>query len=205
LQDFDSVTPPSGLLCFVAITRPTEIDVAVFHSSSKTSRQISRQSDYLAAYNYDQHSSATSNSKRFRLKNRKYLTLSDAKIIAAACENEALRQSWAVTIAIADDGGHLLWLQRLDGAPLISMNVAIGKAHTSAMGRRPTKSFTDRIAGGETSVLSMPGGLTFLEGGEPILVDGICVGAVGVSGVKSAEDAQIARAGISSFLQSLNQ
>lgn len=139
------------------------------------------------------------------MKNRKYLTLSDAKLIAAACENEALRQNWAVTIAIADEGGHLLWLQRLDSAPLISINVAIGKAHTSAMGRRPTKSFTDRIAGGETSVLSMPGGLTFLEGGEPIMIDGECVGAVGVSGVRSGEDAQIARAGIDEFIESLKR
>jgi glc operon protein GlcG len=139
------------------------------------------------------------------LKIRKYLTLSDAKIIAAACEHEALRQNWAVTIVIADDGGHLLWLQRLDGAPLISMDIAIGKAHTSALGRRPTKSFTDRIAGGETSVLSMPGGLTFLEGGEPIVIDGECVGAVGVSGVKSGEDAQIARHGISAFIEQLNR
>ncbi|MEO6974906.1 MAG: heme-binding protein [Gallionella sp.] len=139
------------------------------------------------------------------MKNRKYLTLSDAKLIAAACENEALRQNWAVTIAIADEGGHLLWLQRLDVAPLISINVAIGKAHTSAMGRRPTKSFTDRIAGGETSVLSMPGGLTFLEGGEPIMIDGECVGAVGVSGVRSGEDAQIARSGIDEFIESLKR
>ena len=139
------------------------------------------------------------------MKNKKYMTLADAKIIAAACETEALRKNWAVTIAITDDGGHLLWLQRLDGAPLISMNIAIGKAHTSAMGRRPSKSFADRIADGETSVLSMPGGLTFLEGGEPIMVDGECVGAVGVSGVKSAEDAQIARAGISIFLENLKR
>jgi glc operon protein GlcG len=139
------------------------------------------------------------------LKKRKYLTLSDAKIIAAACENEALRQNWAVTIAIADDGGHLLWLQRLDGAPLISMNIATGKAHTSAMGRRPSKSFADRIAGGETSVLSMPGGLTFLEGGEPIMIDGECVGAVGVSGVRSEEDARVARAGINEFIENLKR
>jgi glc operon protein GlcG len=139
------------------------------------------------------------------LKNRKYLTLSDAKIIAAACENEALHQNWAVTIAIADDGGHLLWLQRLDGAPLISMNIATGKAHTSAMGRRPSKSFADRIAGGETSVLSMPGGLTFLEGGEPIMIDGECVGAVGVSGVRSEEDARVARAGINEFIENLKR
>ena len=139
------------------------------------------------------------------MESKKYLTLADVKIIAAGCESEALRRNWAVTIAIADEGGHLLWLQRLDGAPLISMDIATGKAHTSAMGRRPSKSFADRIADGETSVLSMPGGLTFLEGGEPIMVDGECVGAVGVSGVKSAEDAQIARAGISIFLENLKR
>jgi len=139
------------------------------------------------------------------VESKKYLMLADVKIIAAGCESEALRRNWAVTIAIADEGGHLLWLQRLDGAPLISMDIATGKAHTSAMGRRPSKSFADRIADGETSVLSMPGGLTFLEGGEPIMVDGECVGAVGVSGVKSAEDAQIARAGISIFLENLKR
>ncbi|MGA7593799.1 MAG: heme-binding protein [Gallionella sp.] len=139
------------------------------------------------------------------MKIRKYLTLSDAKIIAAACETEALHQNWAVTIAIADEGGHLLWLQRLDGAPLISMDIASGKARTAATGRRPTKSFADRIAGGETQVLSMPGGLTFLEGGEPVVIDGECVGAVGVSGVRSGEDAQIARHGISVFIEQLNR
>ncbi|MCG6932988.1 MAG: heme-binding protein [Gallionella sp.] len=139
------------------------------------------------------------------MKSKKHLTLADVKIIAAGCESEAVRQNWAVTIAIADEGGHLLWLQRLDGAPLISMDIATGKAHTSAMGRRPSKSFADRIAGGETSVLSMPGGLTFLEGGEPIVIDGECVGAVGVSGVKSGEDAQIARYGISAFIEQLNR
>ena len=137
--------------------------------------------------------------------NRKCLTLADVKIIAARCESEALRQNLAVAIAIVDDGGHLMWLQRLDGAPLTSMEIATGKAHTSAVGRRPSKAYADRIANGETSVLSMPGGLTFLEGGEPIVVDGECVGAVGVSGVRSAEDALIARAGISSFLESLNR
>ena len=139
------------------------------------------------------------------MKSKKHLTLADVKIIAAGCESEAVRQNWAVTIAITDEGGHLLWLQRLDGAPLISMDIATGKAHTSAMGRRPSKSFADRIAGGETSVLSMPGGLTFLEGGEPIVIDGECVGAVGVSGVKSGEDAQIARYGISAFIEQLNR
>jgi glc operon protein GlcG len=139
------------------------------------------------------------------VKSKKYLTLADVKVIAAGCESEALRQNMAVTIAIADDGGHLIWLQRLDGAPLISMDIAAGKARTAAMGRRPSKSFADRIAGGENAVLSMPGGLTFLEGGEPIMVDGECVGAVGVSGVRSADDAQIARTGISKFIDNLKR
>jgi glc operon protein GlcG len=139
------------------------------------------------------------------MKNKKILTLADVKIIAAACESEAQRNNWAVTIAIVDDGGHLMWLHRLDDAPLTSMQIAIGKAHTSAVGRRPTKAYAERISGGEVVVLSMPGGLTFLEGGEPIAVDGETVGAVGVSGVKSDQDAQVARAGINVFLESLKR
>ena len=138
------------------------------------------------------------------MKNKKCLTLADVKIIASGCESEALRQNWAVAIAIVDDGGHLMWLQRLDGAPLTSMQIATGKAHTSAMGRRPTKVYEEMVSG-RVAVLSMPGQLTFLEGGELIIVDGEVVGAVGISGVKSAEDAQIARAGISTFLESLNR
>lgn len=137
------------------------------------------------------------------MKSKKILTLADVKSIAAGCEREALRQNWAVTIAIVDDGGHLMWMQRLDSAPLTSMQIATSKARTSALGRRPTKVYSDRISGGEVAVLSMPGGLTFLEGGEPIVIDGECAGAVGVSGVKPPEDAQIARAGISSFLETV--
>jgi len=139
------------------------------------------------------------------MKHKTCLTLADVKIIAAGCEKEALRQNLAVSIAIVDEGGHLMWLQRLDGAPLTSMQIATSKAHTSALGRRPTKAYSDRISSGEVAVLSMPGGLTFLEGGEPIIVDGECVGAVGVSGVKPAEDAQIARAGIGVFLELLKR
>lgn len=138
------------------------------------------------------------------MKNKKCLTLADIKIIASACENEALRQNWAVTIAIVDDGAHLMWLQRLDHAPLTSMQIAIGKAYTSAMGRRTTKVYEEVVAGGRNAFLSVPGGLTLIEGGEPIVVDGECVGAVGVSGVKSPEDAQVARAGIQHFLEGLN-
>ena len=139
------------------------------------------------------------------MKNKKCLALKDVKIIAAGCESEALRQNWAVSIAIVDDGGHLMWLQRLDGANLATIQIATGKAHTSALGRRTTKMYEEVVAGGRNAFLSVPGGLTMIEGGEPIVVDGECVGAVGVSGVKSAEDAQIARAGISALLDSLNR
>ncbi|MEO8331379.1 MAG: heme-binding protein [Gallionella sp.] len=137
------------------------------------------------------------------MRSKKYLTLADIKIIASGCEMEALRQNWAVTIAIVDDGGHLMWLQRLDGANLTSINIAIGKAYTSAMGRRTTKVYEDIIGNGRVAFMSAPGELTFLEGGEPIVVAGEVVGAVGVSGVKSPEDVQIACAGIDALMQSL--
>lgn len=134
------------------------------------------------------------------MKMKNCLQLSDAKIIAAACEAEALRQNWAVSIAIVDDGGHLIWLHRLDDAPLTSMQIAAGKAHTAALGRRQSKFYEEVVGGGRNAFLSVPGGLTMLEGGEPIMIDRQCVGAVGVSGVKSNEDAQIARAGITELL-----
>lgn len=139
------------------------------------------------------------------MKNKKCLTLADVKIIAAGCESEALRQNWAVTIAIVDDGGHLMWLQRMDGTNLTTIQIATGKAHTSAMGRRTTKMYEEVVAGGRNAFLSVPGGLTLIEGGEHIMVDGECVGAVGVSGVKSTEDAQVARAGINAFLEQLKR
>jgi uncharacterized protein GlcG (DUF336 family) len=124
------------------------------------------------------------------------LTLEDVKKIAAAAEAEALANNWAVVIAIVDDGGHLLWLQRLDGAPPISAHIAPAKANTAALGRRESKSYEDVINGGRVSFLSAPDLKGMLEGGVPIIVDGNVIGAVGVSGVKSNEDAQIARAGI---------
>lgn len=126
------------------------------------------------------------------------LGLADIKKIAAAAEAEALKNNWAVSIAIADDGGHLLWLQRLDGAAPISAQIAPAKAHTSALGRRETKVYEDMINNGRNAFLSAPiGGM--LEGGVPIVIDGHVVGAVGVSGVKSNEDAQIAKAGIAAL------
>lgn len=127
------------------------------------------------------------------------LELADVKRIAAAAEAEALKNQWAVSIAIVDDGGHLLWLQRLDGAPAISAQIAPAKAHTSALGRRESKVYEDVINGGRMSFLSAPALQGMLEGGVPVLRDGQCLGAVGVSGVKSSEDAQIARAGIAAL------
>lgn len=133
------------------------------------------------------------------MKIRSTLELADIKAIAAAAEAEALRNNWAVTIAIADEGGHLLWLQRLDGAPPISAHIAPAKAHTAALGRRESKVYEDVINGGRVSFLSAPAVQGMLEGGVPITKDGFCLGAVGVSGVKSNEDAQIAKAGIAAI------
>jgi uncharacterized protein GlcG (DUF336 family) len=127
------------------------------------------------------------------------LTLDDVKRIAAAAEAEALANRWAVTIALVDDGGHLLGLQRLDGAAPVSAHIAPAKARTAAMGRRETKVYEDMINQGRTSFLSVPAVDGLLEGGVPVLVDGQCVGAIGVSGVKSTEDAQVCKAGIAAL------
>ena len=127
------------------------------------------------------------------------LSLDDVKRIAAAAEAEAQAHQWVVTIAIVDDGGHLLWLQRADGAPPISAQIAPAKARTAAIGRRESKIYEDIINGGRTAFLTVPNVDGMLEGGVPVMVDGHCLGAVGVSGVKSNEDAQIAKAGIAAL------
>ena len=133
------------------------------------------------------------------LKSKPLLYLDAVKRIATAAEGEAQRHAWPVSIAIVDDGGHLLWLQRLDGAAPISAHIAPAKARTAALGRRESRVYEEMITQGRMSFLSAPDLQGMLEGGLPILVDGQCVGAVGVSGVKSSEDAQIARAGIAAL------
>lgn len=133
------------------------------------------------------------------MKTKFILELADVKTIAAAAEAEALKNNWAVSIAIVDDGGHLLWLQRLEGAAPISAHIAPAKAHTAALGRRDSKVYEDVVNGGRTSFLSAPDIKGLLEGGIAVMKDGQCLGAVGVSGVKSSEDAQIARAGIAAL------
>ncbi|MCY7369885.1 MAG: heme-binding protein [Polaromonas sp.] len=133
------------------------------------------------------------------MKSKTSLELTDVQAIAAAALAEAQKNNWAVTIAIVDDGGHLLHLQRLDGAAPLSSHIAPAKANTAAMGQRETRIYEEMINGGRFSFLSAPHVRGFLEGGVPIMHNGQCLGAVGVSGVKSGEDAQIARAGIAAI------
>lgn len=133
------------------------------------------------------------------MQTKPYLSLAEVKLIAAAAEAEALANQWAVTIAIVDDGGHLLHLQRLDGVAPISSHIAPAKARTAALGRRESRLYEESINQGRYSFLSAPTLEGMLEGGVPVMVNGHCVGAVGVSGVKSPEDAQIAKAGIAAL------
>ncbi|MGH7388628.1 MAG: GlcG/HbpS family heme-binding protein [Candidatus Rokuibacteriota bacterium] len=128
------------------------------------------------------------------MRNRPALTASDVHRMAAACRAEAEKNKWSVTIAVVDDAGYLLHLERLDGAGPMTAEVAAGKARTAAITRRPTKFWEDRIKD-RPAFLKFPGNLP-IQGGVPIMYQGDCVGAIGVSGVQSHEDEQIATAGI---------
>ena len=128
------------------------------------------------------------------------ITLEQAKEVVAGAEAEAQRNNWPVVIAIVDTGGNLVMLQRLDNAQFGSLEVARQKAWSAAAFRRPTKVFEEGLAGGGAGlrILSLEGA-TPLEGGIPIAPDGQIIGAIGVSGVTSQQDAQIAQAGIDSL------
>jgi uncharacterized protein GlcG (DUF336 family) len=123
------------------------------------------------------------------------LTLEDCRRISAAAEAEAKKNNWIVSIAILDDGGHLLHLVRMDGASPFNARTAQAKGRTAAETRRSTLVWEERIKGGRTSMLGMPG-ITPVQGGLPIVVEGTCIGGIGVSGVQSHEDEQICAAGI---------
>lgn len=125
------------------------------------------------------------------------LSLADVKKMLAACEAEAAKNNWAVAISIVDDGGFLLGFQRMDGAPIISAEVSLGKARTSAMTRRPSKFFEDRVKD-RPAFITFPAGL-LIQGALPVMHQNECVGAIGVSGVQSHEDEQIALAGVNSL------
>ncbi len=133
------------------------------------------------------------------MKTTTVLEISDLKKMAAAAEAEALKNKWAVSIAIVDAGGHLLWLQRLDGAAPVSAHICQAKARTAALGCRESRLYEEMINGGRTSFLSAPTIDGMLEGGVPVMKDGECIGAVGVSGVKATEDSQVAKAGIAAL------
>ena len=133
------------------------------------------------------------------MKIKPVLQLDDVKTILAAAEAHALANQWAVSNSVVDDGGHLLGMVRLDGAAPISAQISPAKARTSALGQRESKIYEDIVNQGRVAFLSAPGLEGLLEGGVPIMVDGQVVGAVGVSGVKSSEDVEIARAGIAAL------
>lgn len=138
------------------------------------------------------------------LANRLALTLEVAKQISSAAEAEATKNNWAVAIAIVDEGGHLVHLAKLDNTQYGSIDVAIQKAQTSAAFKRPTKVFEDAIAGGRNAIIGLKGALP-LEGGVPIIHDGKIIGAIGVSGVKSTEDGQVAKAGADALARILGK
>jgi uncharacterized protein GlcG (DUF336 family) len=134
-----------------------------------------------------------------RMKTKYTLELADLQRMAAAAQAEALKNQWAVSFAIVDDGGHLLWFQRMDGAAPRTSYMAPAKANTAALGRRESRIYEEMINGGRYAFLSAPNQQGLLEGGVPIIKDGQVIGAVGVSGVKSQDDAQIARAAIAAL------
>lgn len=133
------------------------------------------------------------------MKTKLVLGTDEVERILTAARIDAQRNHWAVTIAVVDDGGHPLGLLRLDGASPLSSHIATEKARTAALGRRESKAYEDMINNGRVSFLSVPVLHATLEGGVPVVAEGQVIGAVGVSGVKSDQDAQVARAGIAAL------
>ncbi len=130
-----------------------------------------------------------------QLADKKVLTLAAAKKMAAAAEAEAAKNGWRMVIAIVDDGGHLIYLQRTDETQAGSVRIAIQKARSAAMFKRPTKVWEDALAGGRQAVLGLSGAVPS-EGGTPVMLDGKLLGAIGVSGGSAQQDGQVAKAGV---------
>jgi len=133
-----------------------------------------------------------------QLAEKKVLTLAAAKKIAAAAEAEARKNNWNVVIAILDEGGHLVYLQRMDGVQIASIDIALKKAESAVFFKRPTKAFEDQLVGGRTAILKLRGAMPF-EGGLPITVGEQVIGAIGVSGVTAQQDGLIAKAGLAAL------
>ena len=126
------------------------------------------------------------------------LSLEDAKRVAGAARLEAEKNGWAVVIAVVDDGGHLMYLERLDGCQKASSRIAEKKARTAILFKRPSKAIEDVVLEGRSVMMGLPGAVP-LEGGVPLVKDGAFLGAVGVSGVQSFQDGVIARAGVAAL------
>jgi glc operon protein GlcG len=138
---------------------------------------------------------AVAGSASAQFADKKVLTLDGAKKAAAASEAEAKKNSFKMVIAVVDDGGHLLYLERMDETQTGSINIAIEKARSAMAFKRPTKVFEDAVAGGRNAILGLHGAMP-IEGGIPIMIDGKVVGAVGASGGTAPQDGQVAKAGV---------
>jgi uncharacterized protein GlcG (DUF336 family) len=139
-----------------------------------------------------------------QLADRKALTLAGAKTLAAAAEAEAMKNNWRMVIAIVDEGGHLLYLERIDDTQTGSVRIAVDKARSAAGFRRPTKVFEDALAGGRAAILGLRGAVPS-EGGLPLMVDGKLIGAVGVSGGTAPQDGQVAKAAVDALAKMLGR
>jgi len=133
-----------------------------------------------------------------QLANKKALTLEAAKKIAAAAQAEAVANKWTMVITIVDDGANLIYLEKADGTQIGSVDVAQNKARSAVKFKRPTKAFEDALAAGRQAILSLPGAIP-VEGGIPLMIDGVMLGAIGVSGATSAQDGQVAAVGVKAF------
>ena len=140
----------------------------------------------------------TGSTMNAQLATKKAMTLAAAKQIAAAAEAEAAKNKWTMVIAVLDDGGNLVYLERMDGTQIGSVDVAIQKAQSAVKFKRATKVFEEALKGGRQAILKLPGAIP-VEGGVPIVVDGQIIGAIGVSGAQSTEDGQCAAAGIAAL------
>ena len=132
------------------------------------------------------------------LATKKVLTLEAAKAIAAAAQAEAKKNSWNMVICVVDDGGHLIYLERMDGTQLASVQVAQDKARTAVLFKRPSKALEEAVAGGRTVVMKLAGA-TPVEGGIPIMASAQLIGGIGVSGASSPQDGQVAAAGLAAL------
>jgi glc operon protein GlcG len=139
-----------------------------------------------------------------KLADKKALTLAVAKQVAAAAESEAAKNKFTMVIAIMDDGGNLIYLEKMDETQIGSIDVAKAKARSAIAFKRPTKVFQDALAGGNTGILKLPGVIA-TEGGVPLVVDGKIIGAIGVSGGTSAQDGAVAQAGADALAKILAQ